>query len=744
VTTVVLRFFQSSRNQNWLLGLLLLVATIMAYQPVWQAGFIWDDDAYVWSNPLLTAPDGLWRIWFSFDSPSQYFPLVYTVFRLEHALWGFNPAGYHWVNILLHVANALLVWQLLKRLAVPGAWLAAAIFALHPVQVESVAWITELKNVLMFFFFLLTLLAWLEFLDEKTRGRWMFYALALVFYALALCAKTTACTLPVAMLLILWLKAKPINCWRWVEIVPFVAFGIGMGLLTVWWERFHQGTQGKLFAMGWLERLLVASHAVWFYAGKLVWPANLTFSYPRWTINPADPFTYGWLVAGVGLGTAIFFVRRFVGRGVEVAALFFVVTLSPVLGFIMLYTFLYSFVADHYQYAACIGFIALVAAGITTASGFLGKRNQFIKPVICGVLLLTLGVLTWRQARIYYNDETLWQTTLRRNPDSWMAYSNLGLTYSRLGRVDEAIAQYQRALAINPDDEKAHSNLGGALLQQGRVDEAIAQLQKALAIAPNVANFHYNLGNALLRQGRVDEAIAQFQKALAIAPNVVQFQKALAITPNLAITHYNLGNALLRRGRLDEAIAQYQKALAIQPDFAKAHSNLGNAFLQQGRLDEAIAQFQKALAIDPDDAKAHSNLGNALVQQGRVDEAIVQYQAALAIQPDYLEVQNSLAWVLATCSQAPLRNGHNAVKLAQRANQLSEGGNPVILCTLAAAYAETGRFPEAETTAQHALQLARTQSNTALADELQSQMKLYQAGIPFHNTEETSSTRATP
>src|SRR5271170_2288995 len=386
----VLKSTRPNRSLELTLGLILIVATIMAYQPVWQAGFIsGDDNEYVVNNPLLSAPDGLWRIWFSMDSPSQYFPLTYTVFRLEHALWGFNPTGYHWVNLLLHVANALLVWRLLARLAVPGAWLAAALFALHPVQVESVAWVSELKNVLMGFFFLLTLLAWVEFLDEPDKRRWKFYVLALVFYAPALCAKTTACTLPAALLLILWLQAKPINGWRLVEVAPFVALGIGMGLLTMWWERFHQGTQGTLFSLGLMERILVASHAVWFYAGKLFWPMNLTFSYPRWTINAADPWAYGWLVAGVGLGAVIFWVRGWVGRSVEVGVLFFVTTLAPILGFIMLYTFLYSFVADHYQYVASIGLMALVAAGITIALGFSGKRNPFLKPVFYGLLLLT-------------------------------------------------------------------------------------------------------------------------------------------------------------------------------------------------------------------------------------------------------------------------------------------------------------------------------------------------------------------
>jgi len=301
-----------------------VAGVILAYQPVWHAGFIWDDDAYVTQNQLLSAPDGLQRIWFSLDSPSQYFPLVYTTFRFEHTLWGFNAIGYHWFNILLHAANVLLLWRLLRRLNLPGAWFGAALWALHPVQVESVAWITELKNVLMCFFFLLALLSWTRFIDEVSPKKWKFYAFTLGFSIFALCAKTTVCTLPAALLLIIWLKAKPVNLRRLIEVLPFVVFGIGMGLVTVWWERYHQGTQGKLFEMGPMERILVASHALWFYAGKLFWPANLTFSYPRWTISPHDLSAYGWLLATIALGVAIWHFNRRVGRGVVIAILFYI------------------------------------------------------------------------------------------------------------------------------------------------------------------------------------------------------------------------------------------------------------------------------------------------------------------------------------------------------------------------------------------------------------------------------------
>ena len=386
----------------WLFAMVLVLATIFAYRPAWNGSFVWDDDFYVTKNSLLTAPDGLRRIWFSLESPSQYFPLTYTSFRIERMLWGLKPTGYHWVNILLHTANALLLWRLLAELRVPGAWLAAGIFALHPVQVESVAWITERKNVLMAFFFLLALLAWTRFIDERNqrpiqrsrahkkqrakevteagkphRLSWPFYWLALIFYLLALCSKATACTLPAALFLILWLQKKRIDWRRVLQIAPFIVLGLAMGLMAIWWERYHQFTLGPMFALGPLERLIVATHAAWFYLGKLFWPTKLTFIYPQWTVDPNNLFSYIWLVAGIALCAAIYFARPYVGRSAEVAAAFFVATLSPVLGFIMLYTFRYTFVADHYQYLACIGPIALVSAGLVTLANSRGIWSAF-------------------------------------------------------------------------------------------------------------------------------------------------------------------------------------------------------------------------------------------------------------------------------------------------------------------------------------------------------------------------------
>ena len=713
--------------RGWVKGLLLVAAVIFAYQPAWHAGFIWDDDVYVTHNPLLTAPDGLKRIWFSLDSPSQYFPLTYTTFRLERRLWGLVPAGYHGVNILLHAANALLVWRLLKRLSVPGAWLAAAIFALHPVQVESVAWITERKNVLSLFFCLLSLRAWMEFIEDRPKPEWRFYFLSLFLFALALCGKTTACTLPAALLLILWLKGKPVNRFRLAQIIPFLVLGAGMGLVTMWWERYHQGTQGALFSYGPVERVLIASRAVWFYLAKLVWPVNLTFSYPRWTANAANLLAYGWLIAGAGLGAAIYFTRRFTGRGVEVAALFYVATLSPMLGLVMLYTFQYASVADHYQYVASIGPIALAAAGISTALGRFGTKIPFLKPALCGGLLAALCVLTWRQCGMYADIETLWRVTMAKNPNSWLAHNNLGKELLRTGQVDDAIVHFQQAVKIEPQYPSAQINLGIALFQKGQVDQAIAQFQKILEmeIGPMVVGVHHLLATALLQEGRVDEAI-------------IQYQKVLEMKPGDAATHNNLGDFLLQKGQKDEAITRFEKTLElrIQPDAAEVHNNLGNALLQKGRVDEAITQCQMALEIKPDYADAQINLGIALFKKGRVDEAIARFQKALEISPGNPKACYNLthmAWVLATCPEASVRNGAKAVALVEQVERFFPGGDPLVLETLATAYAETGRFSEAVAAAERAQQLAAEQGNAAQADVLVRQIKLYQAGTPYRD-----------
>lgn len=580
-----------------------------------------------------------------------------------------------------------------------------------------------------------------------------------------------------------------------------MAIGLGMGFVAIWWERYHQLTFGKPFALNLLDRVLVASHAVWFYAGKLVWPANLTFSYPRWTINPADPFAYGWLLAGIGVGGIIYFLRRWTGRSVEVAMLFYVATLGPMLGFIMLYTFRYSFVADHYQYVASIGPLALAAAGINLMFSRFGRGRPFLKPVFCGVLLLVLGTLTWRQCRMYKNMETLWRTTIARNPRAFLAYNDLAvlliqrgekdqaLTYIRKaveirphsvdaidflgttllaeGRANEAIGRFREALRLAPDDIRANVNIGSALLQTGQPREAIKHLNKALRLDPDNVPAHYNLGSALAKMGQLQEAIKQYQAALQLqsdfpiaqcelgitltkagqpAEAIPHFEQALQSEPNYPKAYNGLGLALLQSGKTEEAITQFRMALLFQPDFAEAHDRLGDALLRRGRelfqkgqMAPALADLQEGLKIHPDNAEACQCLGRIFLGRGRAGAAVAQFQTVLKLQPNDVEAQKDLAWIWATCPDAAMRNGVRAVELAQRANQLSGGHNPVVLGTLAAAEAETGRFPKAITTAHKALQLAESQTNAVLVvNGLRAQIMCYEKGAPFRDSSLTN------
>ncbi len=543
------QFFITPRALAWLGAATLCASTIFVYRPAWQGGFIWDDDQYVTHNYLLIAPDGLRRIWLSLDAPSQYFPLAYTILRIERSLWDLNPLGYHWVNILLHLGNALLVWRILARLKAPGAWLAATIFALHPVQVESVAWISELKNVLMGFFFLLTLLTWIEYLDATHKHRRILYVAALVLFLLALFAKATACTLPAALLLILWLKKKPIRRRVLLETIPFVVLALGVGLVAVWWEKYHQGTR-MLVSLGPVERLLIASRAVWFYLGKIFWPMKLTFIYPQWQIDATTPIAYLWLIAVVATVVIILYGRRYFGRSVEVAALFFATTLGPLLGFIMLYTFRYTFVADHYQYLASIGPIALASAGLVTL-GRSSKTSQRLVGGISVAILICLVLLTWRQSATYRNLETLWRTTIAKNPGCWMAYNNLGVVQFENGNVEDAIDKYQQSLRLHPDYPEAHYNLGSALLQKGDVDEAIRQCEEALKIQPNEPDAHVVLGNAFMARQDVDQGIAHYVQALQLRPDDSN-------------AHYNLGTALKQKGDVERAAREYERALELE------------------------------------------------------------------------------------------------------------------------------------------------------------------------------------
>lgn len=383
----------SAWTKVWLPGLLLAVSVFIAYQPVLRGGFIWDDDDYVTNNWTLHDFNGLKHIWFDTQATPQYYPLVHTTFWLEYHAWKLNPVGYHVVNVLLHALGSILLWRVLKRLELPGAWLAAAVFALHPVNVESVAWITERKNVLSAVFFFAAAWAYLRFAGESEgkKRRWSWWLAALCLFVCALLSKTVACSLPAVLLLVRWWKKKRLQAGDVLPMVPFFIAGLWLGLQTARLEEHHVGASGAEWSFSLGERCLIAGRALWFYAGKLVWPVKLTFVYPRWQMDAGIWWQWLFPAAALAIVATLWFARKRIGRGPLVAVLVFAGALFPALGFVNVYPMRFSFVADHFQYLASIGIIVLVTNGMMITLGRWETGKPFLKPALCGLLLLTLG-----------------------------------------------------------------------------------------------------------------------------------------------------------------------------------------------------------------------------------------------------------------------------------------------------------------------------------------------------------------
>ena len=523
-----------------------------------RGGFIWDDNDYVTDNAALRSIDGLWRIWSEPGAMPQYYPLTFTTFWLEYRLWGLDAAGYHAVNVALHAASAVVLWRVLLFLQVPGAWLAAAVFAVHPVEVESVAWITERKNTLSGTCYLAALLAYLHFAFGGRPRRWRFFVVALALFVAALLSKTIAASLPAVLILILWWKRDRLDIASLWPLAPMFALGLAAGLLTAGIERQHVGAVGADWNLSAVDRCLIAGRALWFYAASLAWPHPLIFFYPRWRIDAGSWWQYAFPVAALALMALLYARRRRFGKGPLVAVLAFTVMLAPALGFVDVFPMRYSFVADHFQYLASIAPITLAVA--------IGHRAlQRWSRGVCaavgtGVLTLLIG-LTWRQGAIYRDQETLWRDTIAKNPAAWMAHNNLGLLLFADGRADEAMAHYRAALAMKPDDAFAANNLGRSLAAAGKMDDAIAEFRRALRAEPRNPEAHNNLGNALAAQGQLQEAAAEYQRALDVRPQY-------------ADAHNNLGNVLAMLGRTDDAVAHYRAALAIDPQYRDARANL--------------------------------------------------------------------------------------------------------------------------------------------------------------------------
>jgi tetratricopeptide (TPR) repeat protein len=589
--------------QPWKL-LLLLAVIFLAYTSAINCGYIWDDDMYVTDNATLASAGGLARIWATPQASPQYYPLVFTSFWLEHRLWGTDPLGYHLVNVLLHACLACLLYYLLLRLEVPGAWLAALVFAVHPVHVETVAWISERKNVLSGLFYMLSAIALLRFYRigrptpfflprtagaserpstssqpkevrnslsspigvfplrgfSPSRENLLNYCAGLLFFAFALLSKTVTCSLPAALILVLWWNRGRITAREALSLAPFFALGAGMGLLTAWLERTHVGAGGADWGLSIAGRFLVACRALCFYVSKLLWPVGLSFNYERWIVDAAAWWQYIYPLAVAAALLLLWVARGRFGRGPLAAALFFIVSLFPALGFFDVFPFRYSYVADHFQYLASIGPITLVVgAAAALVSPHYRKRPRLV--TAASILPIAfLAAMTWHQGHKYADARTLWEETLKNNPRSFLAHNNIGSLLSKQGKRQEAMEHFAEALAVNPDFEKAHYNMAVELAALGKTKEAVEHYEAAHRLDPRDPSALNNLGSLLAQSGRIEDAVRCWSGVVAIRPDYTG-------------AHYNLLMAYRQLGDQLAAQKEYGRIRDLDPALAAKIAN---------------------------------------------------------------------------------------------------------------------------------------------------------------------------
>lgn len=682
----------------WWSASVLVAITLVAYLPaIVSGGFIWDDDDYLLNNPNLQDVEGLARLWVP-RVTRQYYPLTFTTFWIEHTLWGFHPLGYHLVNVLLHAANALLVWRLFTTLRVPGAWMIAAVFALHPVHVESVAWITERKNVLAGCFYLLAALAYLRFDaarfdgagsggapdDADGRRPWRWYAAAQLLFVAALLSKSITCSLPAALILaLLWLR-RPLSAARLLPLAPMFAVGLLLALHTAHLERSNVGAAGAEFDFSFAEHLLIASRALLFYPWKLLAPWPLVFIYPKWSPDPSILLTWWPIGLLLGIAAAVVILWRRRCRGPALALAFSAGTIFPALGFFNIYPMRYSFVADHFQYLASLGVIALIVGGL--ARWF---APATVSRALAAVALLVLGGITWHQSTQYAGAEILWRRTIEANPGCWMCHNNLGNILTRRGEAEAALPHYRAALAANPDHYQSQWNLAAALDMLQRHAEAVEQWRLVLAHEQATGGDWAMLGTSLNQADRTDEAVDTYLEAIGRWPRHLTLR-------------LKLGRALVRLNRPDEAVEHFEVVLAADPANAGVRGFVARWYEDRGNHAQALRHHRLA------------------VQHAATDR-------------DAVVATFALARFLALCPDTSYRDPGEALRLAEPLSRATGGGDPLVLDTLAAAYAGLGRHTAAIATARRALQRARvTGGYEALVPQIEARLEAYRtaAGQP--------------
>lgn len=630
----------NSPGLNWkiiLQALLIAAAVLWIYWPALHGDWLWDDGVLITDNAVMRDPFGLGKIWLEPGSLIDYQPLKFSVVWLQWHLWGNDTLGYHLTNVVLHTTSALLIWRLLSKFGLRLAWLGGLIFAIHPVQVESVAWIAELKNTLSLPPFLLAMCAWI---DYEERGKSRDYLLALGLFLVAMSCKPTMVMFPMIILLYAWWKR---GCIAWKDVrftLPFFMVSLALGLVTIGFLHHHAIDNDPIPMGGLFSRVTCAGLALAFYFSKCFLPLGLLPIYPRWIIDPSSLEQFlPWPIL-IFVICYLWTKRASWGRHALLGLAFFLINLAPFVGFVAGSYMAFTWVMDHILYIPVIGLIGLTVAALDE----MGKQlpatyRPYLVGMVTAVVLLLAGE-SRSYAKIFINEQTLWSYELQYNPNAYLAHNELGLVFLSTGQTDAAIEQFEKALRLKPDYATAQTDIGNALSRKGRVDEALAHYYLALSIDPDDAGAHYNIGNVLMKKGRLDEAI-------------IQYQEALKIRPEESLFHNNLGNAFIQKRQLADAKTQFRNAVQIDPNNIDAHNNLGWVLSQMGLASEAISEFQKALEINPNIPAIHYNLGNALLQVGLVDDAITQFQEDLRLNPNDARGQTKLAQAQALSAQRP-------------------------------------------------------------------------------------------
>ncbi len=746
----------------------IVLAALFCYLPSLGGGFIWDDDRLLTESRIIKSSQGLYQIWCTTEAV-DFWPATNTALWIEWRLWGISPIGYHVANLILHCAASLLIWIVLRKLHIPGASLAALIFAVHPVNVESVAWIAQRKNTLSMLFFLLSIL-WYLMSDIPTaiagmtptlspEGPWerkktsssfilhpssfhFWYWLSLAAFVLAMLSKGSVAVLPVLLLgTVCW--RRKLARWDLLPTLPFFAVAAVLIGVNIWFQTHGSGEEYR--TAGFIERLLGAGGVIWFYLYKALLPFDLAYVYPQWLIQTDNVLWWLPLLAALVVTLVLWWYGDRWSRPFLFAWGFFCVSLLPVMGFTDVEYMECSLVADHYQYIAIIGVISLAATGWSSWRRQMQGPARWVGGGAAGVLVATLMLLSWQQSRLYHSAITLYQAALDKNPQSYIVHNSLGIALNNAGRPKDAADHFKQALRLKPDYLEARDNLGVVLNALGRKQDAIELFQQALLLKPDYPETLNDLGAVLNDAGQSDKAIKYLQQALLLKPDypeahcnlgialnkagrrqeaIKQFEQALLSKPDYPEAYYNFGLVLSDAGRLDEAIEHIQKALSLKPDYADAQSSLGVLLGQAGRTREAIDHFRLALQSNPDFPEAENNLGNALSDAGQRDEAIAHYLQALRLKPDYIKAHVNLADTLVQAGQLPKAIEHYRQALTLKPDDTEACFN------LALAYAQSNRPAEALETARKALELARSQGQTALAQQINAWLKTFSSKLP--------------